>query len=137
MPARKVFINLPVKDLTASVSFWTSLGFEFDPQLTDEHATCMVLNGDAFVMLLDEPRFKDFTTKDLANAATQTEVINAVSADNRAEVDALVHNALAAGGKPSNDPMDYGFMYGWSFQDLDDHLWEVIWMDPAAEQPTT
>ena len=137
MPARKVFIHLPVKDLTASVSFWTSLGFEFDPRFTDEHATCMVLNSDAFVMLLDEPRFKDFTTKDLADAATHTEVINAVSADSRAEVDALVHRALGAGGKPSNDPMDYGFMYGWSFQDLDDHLWEVIWMDPAAEQPTT
>jgi len=137
MPSRKVFINLPVKDLAASVNFWTSLGFEFDPQFTDEHATCMLLNGDAFVMLLDESRFKDFTTKDIANATTHTEVINAVSAGSRDEVDALVHKALAAGGKPSNDPMDYGFMYGWSFQDLDDHLWEVIWMDPAAEQPTT
>jgi len=137
MPSRKVFINLPVKDLAASIDFWTSLGFEFDPQFTDEHATCMLLNGDAFVMLLDESRFKDFTTKDIANATTHTEVINAVSAGSRDEVDALVHKALAAGGKPSNDPMDYGFMYGWSFQDLDDHLWEVIWMDPAAEQPTT
>ena len=137
MPSRKVFINLPVKDLAASIDFWTSLGFEFDPQFTDEHATCMLLNGDAFVMLLDESRFKDFTTKDIANATTHTEVINAVSAGSRDEVDALVHKALTAGGKPSNDPMDYGFMYGWSFQDLDDHLWEVIWMDPAAEQPTT
>jgi uncharacterized protein len=137
VPARKVFINLPVKDLAASVTFWSSIGFDFDPQFTDEHATCMLLNGDAFVMLLDEPRFKDFTTKAITNAATHTEVINAVSADSREDVDALVHKALAAGGKPSNDPMDYGFMYGWSFQDLDGHLWEVIWMDPAAQQPAT
>ena len=130
--SRKVFVNLSVKDLGASIGFWTALGFEFDARFTDDHATCMLLSEEAFVMLLDEPRFKDFTRKDIAVAATHTEVINAFSADSREVVDELVNRALAGGGKPANDPIDYGFMYGWSFQDLDDHQWEVIWMDPAA-----
>jgi uncharacterized protein len=133
VPSRKVFINLSVKHLPNSVEFWRTLGFAFDPQVTDEHAACMVLNDDAYVMLLDEARFKDFTTKDIADAANHTEVINALSADSRDEVDALVAKAFAAGAQRSNAPMDYGFMYGASFQDLDGHLWEILWIDPAAQ----
>jgi uncharacterized protein len=134
--SRKVFINLSVKDLVRSVEFWCALGFAFDPQVTDEHASCMVLNDDTYVMLLDEVRFKDFTTKNIADAATHTEVINALSAGSREEVDVLVAKAFAAGAQPSNNPMDYGFMYGWSFQDLDGHLWEILWIDPAAQPQT-
>jgi predicted lactoylglutathione lyase len=130
--SRKVFINLSVADLPKSVQFWTALGFQFNPQFTDEHATCMILSDEAFVMLLDRQRFSDFTKKDIANARNHTEVITALSAESREEVDVLVKGAFAAGAAPANDPMDYGFMYGWSFQDLDGHQWEVIWMDPAA-----
>jgi predicted lactoylglutathione lyase len=127
---RAIFLNLPVGDLRASVAFFTALGFEFDPRFTDENAACMVVNDDAFVMLLVQHRFADFTTKAVCDATTSTEAIIALSADSRAEVDDLVHRALAAGGRPANDPIDHGFMYGWSFQDLDGHLWELVFMEP-------
>ncbi len=129
---RKLFVNLAVKDLDNSVAFFTKLGFEFNPMFTDEKATCMVLSDDAFVMLLVEDFFTTFTGKQLCDATTHVEAILAVSADSRDEVDELVNNALAAGGQRANDAMDQGFMYGWSFQDLDGHLWVVVWMDVAA-----
>ena len=129
---RKMFVNLPVKDLTRSVDFFTRLGFTFDPAFTDEQATCMVVSDEAFVMLLVEPRFKDFATRDIADASSATEVIIAVSASSREEVDHLADTALDAGGSPAKDPMDMGFMYGRSFSDLDGHSWEVMWMDPQA-----
>lgn len=130
--ARKIFVNLPVKDLSKSVDFFTQLGFAFDPNFTDESATCMIISDEAFAMLLVEDRFKDFTNKDICDTTTHTEAILALSADSRQQVDDLVNKALAAGGQPSNDPMDHGFMYGWSFQDIDGHLWEVMYMDPGA-----
>ena len=134
--ARKIFVNLGVKDLARSVEFFAKLGFSFDPRFTDESATCMIVSDEAYVMLLVESRFQDFTKKDLADPTTQTEAILAVSAESREQVDELADAALAAGGSPANDPMDHGFMYGRSFDDPDGHMWEVIWMDPAAiEQP--
>jgi uncharacterized protein len=129
---RKLFLNLPVADLDASVAFFTKLGFTFDPNFTDESATCMVVNDDCAVMLLVRERFTDFTDKAIVDAATHTEALIAFSADSREHVDEIVETALAAGGRRSQDPMDHGFMYGWSFQDLDGHNWEVMWMDPAA-----
>jgi predicted lactoylglutathione lyase len=130
--SRKVFINLPVRDLKRSIEFFTRLGFEFDPKFTDENGTCMILSEEAFVMLLAEARFKDFTKKQLSDTSSATEGIFALSAASRAEVDELVKTAIAAGGTHAMDPMDHGFMYGWSFYDLDGHHWEVFWMDPAA-----
>jgi len=132
--SRKIFVNLAVKDLGKAVEFFTQLGFSFDPQFTDEHATCMIVSDEAFVMLLAEDRFKDFTKKEIVDSTTHTEAILALSADSKEAVDELVNKALAAGGQPANDAMDHGFMYGWSFQDLDGHLWEVLWMDPSAVQ---
>jgi len=127
--ATKLFVNLPVKDLQKSVDFFTALGFGFDPTFTDDKSTCMIIGDDSFVMLLVEDRFKDFTKKELCAATTHTETILAVSADSREGVDEMVNKALEAGATPSNDPMDMDGMHGWSFQDLDGHLWEVIWMD--------
>jgi len=130
--SRKIFVDLAVTDLDKSVEFFTKLGFSFDPRFTDETATCMIVSDEAFVMLLVENRFKDFTKKDLADARTQTEAILALSAESREQVDELADEALEAGGAPANDPIEMDFMYGRSFQDLDGHLWEVIWMDPSA-----
>ena len=130
--SRMLFVNLPVKDLDRSVEFFTELGFSFDPRFTDETATQMIVSDDAFVMLLVEDKFKDFTKKELADATRQTEVIMALSADSREGVDELADKALAAGGSPANEPLEMGFMYGRSFNDPDGHLWEVVWMDPAA-----
>jgi len=130
--SRKIFVNLAVEDLGRAVDFFTALGFSFDPRFTDESASCMVVNDDAFVMLLVRDRFKDFTKREVADSTTHTEAIVALSAESREEVDEVVGKALAAGGGPANDPMDHGFMYAASFADPDGHLWEVVWMDPAA-----
>jgi len=130
--SRKLFLNLPVRDLKRSIAFFTKLGFSFNPQFTDDNATCMIVSEEAFVMLLVEARFRDFTKKQICDTRTQTEGIFAVSAASRDEVDSLVKAALAAGGTHASDPVDHGFMYGWSFHDLDGHHWEVIYMDPSA-----
>lgn len=130
--ARMLFVNLPVLDIERSVGFFTRLGFEFDPRFTDERATCMVVGGQAFVMLLVRPFFASFTSKDVADAEASTEVVLAVSAGSREDVDVLVDRALELGGTFSNEPTDEGDMYGRSFFDLDGHAWEVMWMDPAA-----
>jgi predicted lactoylglutathione lyase len=132
--SRQIFVNLPVADLKQSIEFFTGLGFEFNPKFTNEHGGCMIVNRDACVMLLPERFFKTFTHKQLCDTKQQTEAICALSCPSRAEVDAFVNQALAAGGKPALDPQDHGFMYGWSFYDLDGHHWEVFWMDPAAAQ---
>lgn len=129
---RQIFVNLPVNDLPKSMDFFDRLGFEFNPQFTDEHAACMVIGRESYVMLLVEPFFATFTGKQVADATKQTEAILCVSAGSRAEVDALVHTALAAGGQPAKDAQEDGPMYGWSFQDLDGHQWEVMHMDPSA-----
>lgn len=130
--SRKIFVNLAVDSLDASIDFFTRLGFTFDPRFTDEQATCMIVSDEAFVMLLAKERFKDFTTKALADASTHTEAILALSAESREQVDELVDTALGAGGQPAKEPMDHGFMYQRSFYDPDGHLWEVLWMDPSA-----
>lgn len=130
--AKQIYLNLPVKDLNRTVEFFTALGFSFNPDFTDENATCMIINDNAYVMLLVESFFKTFTSKSIADATNTTEAITAFSVDSRDAVDETVRKALAAGGTPSQEVQDYGFMYSHSFQDLDGHLWEVMWMDPAG-----
>ncbi len=130
--ARKIFVNLPVTDVAKSMDFFGRLGFEFNPAFTDEKAACMILSEDGFAMLLHRDFYSTFTSKQVVDASTHNETILAVSADSRDEVDQLVTQALAAGGRPSNDKIEDGPMYGWSFEDLDGHLWEVIYMDPGA-----
>lgn len=131
---RKLFLNLPVRDLPRSIAFFTTLGFTFNPQFTDETATCMIVGDDAFVMLLAEHRFRDFTKKPIVDATKQTEGLFALSCESREEVDHLVRTAVANGGSHAVDPQDHGFMYGWSFYDPDGHHWEVFWMDPSHLQ---
>jgi predicted lactoylglutathione lyase len=132
--SRKLFVNLPVRDLERSKEFFTKLGFEFNPMFTNEQGACMVISEDAFVMLLTEPHFQSFTKKSICDATRQTETINALSCASRQQVDATIEAALAAGGKAAMPPQDLGFMYNQSFYDLDGHHWEVLWMDPAALQ---
>lgn len=132
--ARKIFVNLPVRNLQNTMAFFSKLGFEFNAQFTDEKAACMVISDEAFVMLLEEPFFKSFTKNQLCDTSTHTEALIALSCTSRAEVDELVRKATAAGGKHAMSAMDHGFMYSWSFYDLDNHHWEVLWMDPTAVQ---
>ena len=131
--AKQIFVNLPVKDLKRSVRFFTSLGYGFNPQFTDENATCMIVGENIFVMLLVEPFFQTFTKKALCDATTSTEVLVCLSCDSRAEVDALVKKAVAAGGTTPSPAQDHGFMYQHGYQDLDGHLWELVYMEPNAE----
>ncbi|MFE7710713.1 VOC family protein [Streptomyces sp. NPDC057486] len=129
-----IFVNLPVKDLGTTKDFFAKLGFSCNPQFSDENTACLVISDTIFAMLLTEPRFKEFTKKEVVDASKSTEVIIALSAESREKVDELVDTALASGGSPANEPIDHGFMYGRSFQDPDHHIWEVMWMDPAAVQ---
>lgn len=129
---RMLFVNLAVRDLKASMAFFSALGFTYNQKFTDDKAACMIVNDRACVMLLTEPFFKGFTRRELCDTTRQTEGLFALSCSSRGEVDELVKKALAAGGSHAMDPQDHGFMYGWSFYDLDGHHWEVFWMDPAA-----
>ncbi len=130
----KIFVNLPVKDLGKSIEFFTQLGFSSNPQFTDENAGCIVISDDIYTMLLVEPFFQSFTNKEMVDATKSTEAILALGLDSRQRVDELVDKALAAGGLPGHYTSDDGFMYGRSFQDLDGHLWEVLYMDPNVVQ---
>jgi len=132
MTPRKLFVNLPVQDLERSKAFFASLGFTFNPQFTDENATCMIVSEEAFVMLLVKPFFQGFTKREICDTGTHTEALLALSCQSRTEVDQMVEKALSRGGSPAMEPMDHGFMYAWSFYDPDGHHWEVTWMDPKA-----
>ena len=129
---RMIFVNLPVADLDASKRFYTELGFRNDPRFTDETSAAMVIEENIVVMLLTEARFRDFITGGIADPRSAVEVLNALSADSRADVDETLARALAAGGKPWKPVSDLGFMYGASFTDLDGHVWELVWMDMSA-----
>ena len=132
---RKIFVNLPVRDLKRSMAFFGKLGFEFNLQFTDESAACMIVSEEAFVMLLTEPRFRDFTPHELCDTRTHTEALVSVSCESRAEVDRMVSTAIDAGGEHAMPVLDMGFMYGWSFYDLDGHHWEVVHIDMSALPP--
>jgi uncharacterized protein len=133
-PSRMIFVNLAVRDLKKSMAFFSKLGFEFNPKFTDDNAACMIVSDQAFVMLLAEPFFKGFTKRELCDTSRQTEGLFALSCASRAEVDEMVNKAVAAGGSHAMPAQDHGFMYGWSFYDLDGHHWEPMWMDPKAAQ---
>lgn len=132
----KVFVNLPVKDLDKSKEFFAKLGFSFNLQFTNKNAACMVISEDNYAMLLVESFFKTFTKKEIVNAKQSTEVLVALSAESKENVDKMLHAALAAGAKEANEPQDHGFMYGRSFEDLDGHIWEIFWMDPKMVNPS-
>jgi uncharacterized protein len=126
---RMIFVNLPVKDLKATTNFFTGLGFEFNPQFSDDTAACMVVDQNIFVMLLAEERFRDFINGEISDAATATEVLTCLSADSKQYVDETIAKAIAAGGKPWKPTFEEGPMYGGSFQDLDGHVWELMYME--------
>lgn len=125
----QIFVNLPVKDLNKSKAFFEKLDFTFNPQFTDDTAACMVIADNIFAMLLTHAKFKEFTPKEIADTSKTTEVLNCISMESKEKVNGMVDKALEAGGSEVRDPQDYGFMYGRSFNDLDGHIWEVMWMD--------
>ena len=130
---RQIFVNLPVKDLNKSVEFFTKLNFTFNPQFTNDDATCMIVDENIFVMLLVEKFFQTFTLKEICDTSKSIEVLVSLSFESRAEVDAMVAKAIAAGGKTYKEPMDMGAMYQHGFQDLNGHLWEIFFMDESEK----
>lgn len=130
----KIFVNLAVKNLDKSKNFFAKLGFTFNPQFTDETAACMIIAEDIHAMLLTEKKFKEFTKKEIADATKTTEVLTCLSVDSKEKVIDIVDTALKSGATEASEHMDYGFMYGRSFNDLDGHIWEIIWMDPSHVQ---
>jgi uncharacterized protein len=130
--SKNIFINLPVKDLNKSTNFFKELGFEFNPQFSDETSSCMIISDNIFAMIMLEERFQGFSKKENVDTATSAEAIFCLSAESRSQVDEFVNIALSSGGKSYSDPQDHGFMYIWGFQDVDGHLWEICYMDESA-----
>jgi len=130
--SKNIFVNLPVKDLSKSMEFFTKLGFKFNPQFTDDKAACMIIGENIYAMLLLEKFFKTFTKKEISDAKKSTEVLIAIDTESREKVDEMINKAVKAGGSIYNKPQDHGWMYGHSFADLDGHQWEVLYMDEDA-----
>ena len=130
--SKMIFVNLPVADLPAAKAFYEAIGAVNNPQFTDETAACMVFTEVIHVMLLTHDKFAQFTPKRIADAHATSEVLICISADSREGVDDITQKALAAGGREPREKQDYGFMYSRSFEDLDGHIWEPMYMDMAA-----
>ena len=124
-----IFVNVPVADLAASMSYYKALGFDHNPQFTDETAACIVISDTIYVMVLTHDKFKQFTSLPIADAKTATQALYALSRDTREAVDAIAEAGLAAGGKEARPAQDMGFMYSRAIADLDGHVWEYIFMD--------
>lgn len=132
----KLFITLPVADLAASTAFYQSLGFTKNDNFSDTHASCMIWDENIYVMLLTHEFTKGFLPegKTIADAHHTAQVLNALSMNNKSDVDVMFDKAISAGGKKTIATQDHGFMYGRDFEDLDGHIWELFWMDEAAAQ---
>lgn len=137
-PPRMIFVNLPVRDLDRAIAFYEAVGATKNPQFSDDTAACMVISETIFVMVLTHPKFAQFTPKPIADAHASSQVLIALSMDGREAVDAVVANAVAAGGKADPGPVqDLGFMYSRSFEDPDGHIWEAVWMNMQAADAGT
>ena len=134
--ATQIYVNLPVKDLQRSMKFFRQVGFSFNMRFTNEDAACMVIADNIYVVLLAEKFFRSFTKKEIPDATKGSEVIVAISAESRKQVDDLVNNATIAGATSLSQKQDHGWMYCRGFQDLDGHLWETMYLDPAGPKLT-
>ncbi|WP_445528508.1 VOC family protein [Streptomyces cyslabdanicus] len=134
MYQQMVFVNLATNDVAASRKFFTELGYTINPQFSSDDCVCVVISDTIIAMLLSRQHYATFTKKEIADSTKSSEVLICLSAESREKVDELVQKAVAAGGTASGETQDQGFMYGRSFDDLDGHTWEVMWMDPAAVQ---
>lgn len=130
---KMIFINLPITDLARSTAFYGALGATKNPKFSDETSACMVFSETIHVMLLTHEKYRNFTSRPIADAHATSAVLIALSFDSRDEVNDTIDRAVAAGGQADPNPkQDHGFMFGRSVQDPDGHVWEIFWMDPAA-----
>ena len=129
---RQIFVNLPIKNLDASVTFFTALGFAFNPQFTDENAACIVWDENVFFMVLTKEYFATFTDKQLVDTTTHAQVSLALSRASRADVDKALEAGLAHGGSEPRPAQDYGFMYSRDLEDPDGNVLEFMYMSAEA-----
>ncbi|MFC9281060.1 VOC family protein [Streptomyces collinus] len=134
MYQQMIFVNLATDDVETSKKFFTELGYTINPQFSTDDCACVVISDTIIAMLLSKQHYATFTKKEIADSTRTSEVLICLSAESREKVDELVGKAVAAGGSAGEQTQDLGFMYGRSFDDLDGHTWEVVWMDPAAVQ---
>lgn len=130
-----IFVNVPVRDLAASMAYYKALGFDHNPQFTDETAACIVISDTIYVMVMTHEKFAQFSSKPIPDARQQTGALYALSRDSRADVDAIADTGLKAGGTETREATDYGFMYSRAVADIDGHVWEYVWMD-MSQMPT-
>lgn len=128
-----IFINLPVEKLTRSVEFFTGLGFTFNAQFTDAESTCLIVNDNIFVMLVEKQKFSGFIDKPMA-PSDSTEMILSFACESTDEVRSMAEKAFELGARKVNEPEDHAFMFSWGFEDLDGHLWDLFWMNPEHVQ---
>ena len=131
--SRSIFVNLPIEKLGRSVEFFTELGFTFNPQFTSDDSTCMIIGPQNFAMLLERDKFASFIDKPIADRNT-VETLIALSCDSIDEVRQLCEKAFILGARKYKEPDEYPFMFGWGFEDLDGHIWELFWMNPEHLQ---
>lgn len=129
---KMIFVNLPVADVAKATAFYEAIGFEKNPQFSNEQASCMVWSDAIHAMLLGHDFYRTFTTKAIADTHKTSAALIALSRDSRAEVDAITDAAIAAGGRQTRDTDDMGFMYSRAFEDLDGHTFEPMYMDMEA-----
>ncbi len=133
MKHQQIFLNLPIKNMARTRAFFESMGYEFNPQFSNDQGACLVLGENLFAMLLTEEFFATFTSKRIIDGHKDVEALICVSCASKAEVDALVAKAVAAGGTAPRPVQDHGFMYSHSFDDLDGHSWELVHMVDASQ----
>jgi uncharacterized protein len=127
--AKQIFINLAVKDLQKSMNFYTALGFSNNPQFSDDSGKCMVWSENIFVMLLTHEKFRNFTTRPIADTKSKLAGIYSLSVSSIEEVNNILTNGLNSGGTEPNEMRDYGFMQQRTIEDFDGHTWEIFYMD--------
>ncbi|HTM77506.1 MAG TPA: VOC family protein [Devosia sp.] len=127
-----IFVNLPISDLAASMAYYKALGFDHNPQFTDDTAACIVISDTIFVMALTHAKFKQFSPLPIPDPKQQTQALYALSRESREAVDAIADAGLQAGGREVRDRQDMGFMYSRAVADLDGHVWEYVWMDMSG-----
>ncbi|MBP6312916.1 MAG: VOC family protein [Flavobacteriales bacterium] len=130
----QIFVNMQVNDLARSKAFFEALGYSFNAQFTNDDAAALVISDTIYAMLHTPKSMTRFLPKgkSAADATKHTEVLLALSFENKDAVNVIFDKAIAAGATECRPTEDHGFMYGRSFNDLDGHVWEVFWMEPSA-----
>ncbi|CAN7196357.1 VOC family protein [Bosea sp. LjRoot9] len=132
---RMIFVNLPVRDLPAATRFYLAIGGRLNPQFSNDKASSVMFSDSIGVMLLTHEHYRQFTARPIGDPRRESQMLIALTADSRAEVDATIEKGVAAGGRADPNPaQDLGFMFNRHIEDPDGNVWEVLWMDPSAMQ---